>query len=56
MEITKEQARSILNRWVLIHGLPVYDVTILEYDDNLKIESYTFRYLLSIAYDLKEVK
>lgn len=58
MDITKEQARQILTRYITIHGMPIYDVIVIEYDSDLiakKTDSYTFRYLLSIAYDLKEL-
>lgn len=56
--MTKELAREYLNDFLKENELPVYDVKVKHFEfhsenQDYKIQEYTFRYLLSIAYDLE---
>lgn len=53
MDITKEQARTLLlNKILRNQRLPIYNDLIFVIEDD-KIKDYTFRGLLKYAYDLK---
>lgn len=50
--MSKEKAREILNDYVIAFGFPIKDAVV----NTIGFDQFTFRYLLMIAYDLKDNK
>lgn len=54
MDITKEQARTLIENKILINKrLPIYEEVIYSVVGYNEIKEYTFRSLLKYVYDLK---
>lgn len=58
--MTKEEAHDILRDWLDERSdygkdLPIFDEVVIQYFDVNCIRQYTFRGLLKIAYDLKDI-
>ena len=53
--MSKEFAREKIQEYLLKNGgiLPIEDVVIYQYETKDGINTFTFRYLLCVAYDLK---
>ena len=59
--MTKKEARDILDNWIYYeqqysNGLPINDCKVKDVRHKKLITEYTFKGLLCIAYDLKQIE
>lgn len=52
MDITKEEAREVLEREIVLNKMPIYDKVVYQKTSKNSITSYTFRGLLKYIYSL----